>query len=504
MMERLQESPWLAKSVLIVSPLSKNISMHTAVEQFIGDFSSKSTSTMRKDTKWSRSKSRSKSTNSVNVSNSNSSMGMTMAMRNLPVSFKSNLIRQLIVLDIKESSGYEENQTISILPQGRSGALPNLDLISAVRFCLLKQMRQSNNIKIQMHPYDMTWWDSLVKTHLPKEKWWQNYGEDLGGMFAFMTASLVEMRSSQHTSTNSNGDDDGMDKNHLVLPHAPALKEGIDSITIRAVFHPNSDKRVTHRDIVATVQSVEHLIRGLSSLNERLHHSINQYTMPSGSTFVSHGEFILPAILLLLPLALRVISLILHHADAGAGTGTTEFRFHDALRCFACALVVSFTLFFLNINSTLSLSSLELHHQDSDSMKKCIGLIVYAAMFIYACCGTESFKKFWSGQHHHREEKRRRNDRRSLQCLACLLALYMQVPIVLSNISLAIPSAIIWVPVFSFFDYGVPTFFSYVMQNGTLVLSVFLLQLFSLRMSSLYICTVAAPLHFILAVLCWT
>ena len=55
----------------------------------------------------------------------------------------------------------------------------------------------------------------------------------------------------------------------------------------------------------------EHLLRSISNLHERLHHSIAQYTMPSPSKFVSHGEYIYPAILVSLPMVVRAATLAL-------------------------------------------------------------------------------------------------------------------------------------------------------------------------------------------------
>ena len=42
------------------------------------------------------------------------------------------------------------------------------------------------------------------------------------------------------------------------------------------------------------------------------------------------------------------------------------------------------------------------------------------------------------------------NDRRSIQFIACLFAVYAHVPVALAHASLAIPSALLWTPLLSF------------------------------------------------------
>jgi hypothetical protein len=106
-------------------------------------------------------------------------------------------------------------------------------------------------------------------------------------------------------------------------PHAAALGRGIDSVTIQAQLRPNRDNRFAHKAAVDAVASIEHLFRGLNSLSERLHHNVDQYLLPSSGKFVSLGEYLLPAILLMLPLVLRVIKLLV--TDLG------NFHFYRSL-----------------------------------------------------------------------------------------------------------------------------------------------------------------------------
>lgn len=47
-----------------------------------------------------------------------------------------------------------------------------------------------------------------------------------------------------------------------------------------------------------------------------------------------------------------------------------------------------------------------------------------------------------------------RRQRQSVQFIACLLAIYVHVPLLLSNVSIALPSALFWTPLISFPFYG--------------------------------------------------
>ena len=87
-------------------------------------------------------------------------------------------------------------------------------------------------------------------------------------------------------------------------PHAKALLNGIDSLTIQAKISSEDNtigKSIGER-IDTILYGIEHLTRGLNSLQELLHHNVNQYIMVSTTKFVSFDEYLIPNILILLPL----------------------------------------------------------------------------------------------------------------------------------------------------------------------------------------------------------
>ena len=153
-MERMSKSPWLAKTILIVSPNSNSTSLESTVEKFAEESSYASSSSS-----WSSS--------------------------SLPHTFRNCMIRQLVVLQVRASTDYKKDQMV-ILVHGSVGTVPNLDLVSGVTLSIQQMMGRA--MKMTMHPFDLGWWEGLVKKHLPKGKRWQEWGVDLGHMVAFMAA----------------------------------------------------------------------------------------------------------------------------------------------------------------------------------------------------------------------------------------------------------------------------------------------------------------------------
>jgi hypothetical protein len=86
------------------------------------------------------------------------------------------------------------------------------------------------------------------------------------------------------------------------------LERGIDSLTIQAEFD-GVYRRDPSEEMVQYV--MEYMVRSLGNLHERLHHSVTLYWLPTPRKFVSHMEYFLPNVLLLLPLAIRAFGLLL-------------------------------------------------------------------------------------------------------------------------------------------------------------------------------------------------
>jgi hypothetical protein len=152
MMDRLSFKPWLAKSILIVVPNSSNISTSNSVDIFFDMF-----------------------------------YGLITA-QTLPFSISSLLVRQLIVIE-SELSKEKSSDKIIILPHGVHGALPNLDLVSAVKKSLWRAWFRSEP-DIQVHPYDVSYLESQVGRVLSENTWLKQWINDLIHMVAFMIASF--------------------------------------------------------------------------------------------------------------------------------------------------------------------------------------------------------------------------------------------------------------------------------------------------------------------------
>ena len=226
--------------------------------------------------------------------------------------------------------------------------------------------------------------------------------------------------------------------------------------------------------------SVEHLFRGLNSLSERLHHNVNQYLLPSSNKFVSHGEYIIPAILLVLPLALRVIKLVMHDLES--------FQFYRGFSSAAGAMSIAAALVYCY------------------TATDCIDTIQTVALIMYL---VTLLVVFFKPKFTDRTASQRSNEQRSIQLIACMLALYAHVPIAVSHVSLFIISTLVWVPLLSFVDYGGNTKLK--MIPGMLMLAIFILMLLVVFVATgiddlsipwgLYVCSIVIPMHFLVVIL---
>ena len=165
--------PWLAKTVLVVSPVEKGASLHATVSSFLnvylGDLSSS------------------------NVTSS------------LPMEYTTGILRNLLVLDIRVIETGSENE-LRILPQGRHGLLPNMDLT----FAVMSMYSRILNGHIIMHSYGEI--SKKYKRRMPVglSVAIQQWAFDLGNMFLFSYSLAMGP----------------------YPPHYVALDKGIDSLTI--------------------------------------------------------------------------------------------------------------------------------------------------------------------------------------------------------------------------------------------------------------------------------
>ncbi len=227
------------------------------------------------------------------------------------------------------------------------------------------------------------------------------------------------------------------------------------------------DKLTIEPKINTILGGTEHLLRGLNSLQELLHHNVDQYLMVSPTKFVSFDEYVIPAILILLPLMLRVLIILFSKGDEDNGTKNKDessihstnckescFRFRS-LKGIGGALFLMIVLLLIN-------QALDVYGNNGDSLpegdgEKRMGTIInfafcilYVLMLQYTL-GSKTTTNSATIQKLNNQD--RGDEKQSLQILACLLALYIHVPIVLVHISLGLISAMVWVPLLAFPSY---------------------------------------------------
>lgn len=390
-------SPWLAKTVLIVAPTSTAIPLEETVSSFMNTYLGGGDHTLM-----------------------------------LPPSYTTAMIRNLLVLDI-QTEERPDNQVL-ILPQGRRGALPNMDLVflMVTVFSRAKFMdRRYSNSQIVMHPYDEPSWTITAKK--------SRYVSELAHMLLFAKTLAVGP----------------------YAPHAPVLQKGIDALTFQVRFSSNSSQHSAFTfDIVERLEGV---VRALSNLHERLHHSLTQYVMPSPLKFVSHSEYLIPHLLLLLPCVIRAVSLVLvefgDEYDVGGALQVTVAVWALALGVYQISQIME---------STMHLN----------------GLVVLLYGTVPLIC--------------------RRNNKKISQTLhfcTCLCAVYVILPLTLGHVALAFPTTLLFSLLIAILPRRLPNVVKLLVCFGTsppvLVANVF-------GYYSSYVIFAYLPLHLLLSILWYT
>ena len=317
----------------------------------------------------------------------------------LPSSFSSKTLRQLLVVETDSTSAplspAFNAPKIRILPQGRRGVLPNLDFV----FALEKTFGGGtilNDNSISMHQRNETDWITAIdkfRNFLPQGQYFQQWLSDLLRMIAFSGDMII----GPHP------------------PHAAALDRGIDAVTIRLSLP--SQQAAGGAELV---QKLEQALRALCNLHERLHHSVTQYLLPSDKKFVSNGEYTYPTVLVMLPLAARAASLALVDIESfSLGIAALISSICFGLAACVWGVISGFGLGALNNSGLIN--------------------ALIAGAYMLGILGINTVLNDC-------DEK----DRRSIQFVACLFAVYTHVPIALAHASLAIPSALLWTPLLAF------------------------------------------------------
>jgi glycosylphosphatidylinositol transamidase len=278
-------------------------------------------------------------------------------------------------------------------------------------------------------------------------------------------------------------------------PHSSALNHGIDALTIEVRVPGNRDSHPAsiHPHYADLTRCTEHLLRSISNLHERLHHSIAQYTMPSPSKFVSHGEYIYPAILVSLPMVVRAVTLALRDLK--------RFQFVHVGVVLATVCMASFAVGVLAMSTNTRRSGKDF---TSEFIMPIAFIVSYVLVHFAARQDRLRIKKVVDET----------EIQGSLRFTACLVGIYLHAPLLLANYSLGFPSSAFWSPLLATLVLP-PSIHASLSASKVLsplaaaVKGIFLLMTTPpillvpriFHSYTFYVCCVYTPLHFLLAVL---
>mmetsp|Transcript_29342 Transcript_29342/g.68942 ORF Transcript_29342/g.68942 Transcript_29342/m.68942 type:complete len:705 (+) Transcript_29342:116-2230(+) len=424
------ETPWLAKAVLIVTPIStgsgsNNKSLDQTVSSFLDAY--------------------------LGQQNTPQDFKRTPKLREneippLPTRLSGAILRNLVVLQVSDGStpksstgrsGGSPKTDLAILSQGRRGILPNADLVFLVGKLMERTgfYRQSSARTFLTHPYaeeskDAEEWveQRISDTQFLKEN------KNMAQQFRKWAKGMVDV--SLFARTLAVGP---------FPPHAAALDRGIDSLTLRATF----DGTFRHDPAVEFVQYSEYIVRSLANLHERLHHSFTLYLLPTPKAFVSHIEYLLPILLVLIPLAVRAFGTLLPAMKGG----------FDLMAVGGVLLIVVIAAVAMLLATVVS-GPLNNEHAITGIL-----LFLYAGIAVFwtrKILFRKQDRRPLDGQESSNNENDEQNDSnpnatrtiRTLQYVACALTVYILVPIAFAHISLAYLPSIIWSPILAFPDYA--------------------------------------------------
>eukprot|EP00977_Amphora_coffeiformis_P014168 scaffold3901_cov174-Amphora_coffeaeformis.AAC.6 len=392
---------WLAKTVFVVAPRvrddgQKTLSISRAVRVFLEAYLGPTADTT--------------------TTTDHPSVGNLVGPTTMPPGMISSaLLRQMIVWDqelMDEQTTTMKLPTIRVLPQGPRGLLPNMDLVSVVRAAL--QRTVGSNAQLEIHPF-------------------QEESHRLCAFLDFVCQMFTNKKCPEKkvlALSNLFWFEHALRGHDFTAPHAVALERGLDALTIQLVVRQGAvmNNDVKTRNVASKIPAaMEICIRALSNLHERLHHSTSLYLLLDMDHFVKHEEYLVPNLLLLIPLILRAVTLFwvdLEHFD-----------------WITVGLVVERTLL-LTMGISLGLEMMEFIDTHSwwilnDGLAARHTIVGLA--YLYLAWRFVFVKERWSVQ-----------SRRSVQCFACFWALYTHVAIAFGHVSLAFPSALLWTPLLAF------------------------------------------------------
>ncbi|VEU40502.1 unnamed protein product [Pseudo-nitzschia multistriata] len=421
-------TPWLAKAVLVVTPtLSSDGTAQKSLDETVSSFISAylGEDSPRFDYQSSR-----QPQNHEKVPP-------------MPTKLSGSILRNLIVLQAMHNAEVDRTGRhiskseldLSISPQGRRGVLPNADLFFLVSRLMERTMffRQSPYQKYFTHPctqesrnadFWMTQWiKKLQHRYRRKAEAVKEWAMGMVDTFLFARTLAVGP----------------------FPPHAAALERGIDSLTVHATFGG-----IYRRDpVLEFVQYSEYIVRSLANLHERLHHSFTLYLLPTPKTFVSHIEYLLPNLLVLLPLAVRVFGILLPAMKGGL----------DLTAVLGVLLILSIVVV------AMLLADVALNAIGNEGAMTGILAVLYTGV-AYFWIHNILFRERDQDQSDNHEMLNEQDEGlkdaspsstrtvRTLQFVACAMAVYILVPIAFANASLAYLPSVLWSAILAFPDYA--------------------------------------------------
>ena len=448
------ETPWLAKAVLVVTPTmnSNPQSLDQTVSAFLDAYLGQQTISRDYQTK--------------RQEKSNSNDETTTTVPQLPPMLSGAILRNLVVLEVFDESSSMANRStnnnnrnnaavgstdLSILPQGRRGVLPNADLV----FLVGKLMDKT---QFYLHAHTKTFLTHPYTQDSKQAESWINRWIDIGSE-TFLASSSKEWTTKAKTWAKGLIDVSLFAKTLAVgpyPPHASALERGIDSLTVRASFEGTFRRDPS----VELVQHAEYIVRSLANLSERLHHSFTLYLLPTPKAFVAHIEYLLPNVLVLLPLVVRVFGILLPSMKRGL----------DLTALGGVLLTV------LSVVVAMFLAALITDGNDEATMAA-VFVLLYTGVAVFWIrnillrnhhnqqCQSQSgeLPKDLSCQQTEPNEGSEDEDQDSnpettrtiltLQFATCALVVYILVPIAFAHASLSYLPSVLWTPLLAFPNY---------------------------------------------------
>lgn len=218
--------------------------------------------------------------------------------------------------------------------------------------------------------------------------------------------------------------------------HTRFLEYGIDSLTIQTSLNINArmEYHSSHHTLLVEagdfMQKVEHIVRALSNLHEKLHHSITQYLLVSSKKFISCSEYLLPVIMLLMPLAIRAIELLFRQIQPCFQTRVTSFIVSIPL--------IGLMALRLLLNSPLFITT---------AAKKVVFSLSYFGILVVMLKIMVKFNALTGAS----SKCKKHSQLLSIHLATCCFALYVQAPLLFTNFTFALLSAIVSTPCIAMF-----------------------------------------------------